>query len=764
MNLMIRMIRSAGRPRLRTSLAAGISTLLIAPLAFYAAGDGEGLTPAQEADANWPYEIEVPDGRLTIFQPQPEEFVGNRLTARTAVGAVPAGSETQVFGAIWMTARVETDQDDRVVIIQDVTVDRVRFPNATDEQLDRVAEIIEDAVPDDMVISLDRLLTSLELVEREREAVANLNNDPPVIEFRSQPAALVLIDGEPRVTQIQGSTLMRVVNTAFTILLDPRADTYWLYAGGDFWYTSAEIAGPWRVAPTVPSPVRELQPPEPEADEYGDPLAQGGNNDTPPLIVVATEPTELISTTGEPEFVRLDDTGLLSLDNTDSFVFMELESQRFFLLISGRWYRTASLENGPWTFMPADEIPEGFQRIDPSSDAGAVLASVAGTDEALDAVLDAQVPQTAAVSREATVTATFDGDPQFEPIEGTEMTYAVNTEYQIVEVGGHYYLCHAGTWFESDEADGEYAVATEIPNDIYDIPPDSPVFNVRYVHIYETTVDTVFVGYTSGYTHSFVHHQTVVWGTGWRWTPWVGVWFIPRPWTWGFHWHWNPWVGWSTGWSMGFGRFHFSVGWGTWWRGPGWWGPRGFWAGARRGAFHGYRAGFRAGYRAGQRSRNMYRTQQFARSDARDRAANIRAREGGNVARPGVERPGAGDRARPQNNVLADRDGNVFRRNDQGGFDQRRDGQWENRPDLSNRAGQGNLQDRAGNRPNQANRPSTGNLNRPSTGQANRPDQRSQLQRGQQSRDRGSARTQNFNRSRPTGRAGASRARRPIDF
>jgi hypothetical protein len=736
-------------PRLHTSAAAGLLALAAVPIAFFAGTNDERLTPAQEADAAWPYVIDVPEGRLTVFQPQPEEFAGNKLTARTAVAAHPTGRDEPVYGAIWMTARVETDTDDRVVIIEDVTVDRVRFPNATDADRARVAEIVEEGMPEDLVISLDRLVTSLEMIESEREAASNLNNDPPIIEFRAQRTALILVEGEPRLSPVEGSSLLRVANTPVTMLLEASNDTYYMFAGNDVWFSAPDVTGPWEVTSRVPEDVRRLQPPDPEPDEIADPTEEGTADEDPPAIIVATEPTELISTDGEPEFLRLADTGLLYLDNTDSFVFMELASQRFFVLLSGRWYRSASLENGPWTFVPADELPDGFIRI-PADYAGAVLASVAGTDEALDAVLDAQVPQTAAVSRSATVTPTFDGDPQFEPIEGTDMHYAINTEYQIVQVDGRYYLCHAATWFESDAADGTYTVAGSVPDAIYTIPPDSPVFNVRYVRIYETRVDTVFVGYTSGYNHSFVHHHTVVWGTGHWHRPWWGVWFIPRPATWGFHAHWNPWVGWSFGWSMGWSRFHFSVGWGTWRRG-GWWGPTPYWAGVRRGAFHGYRAGFRAGYRAGQRSRNIYRNQPFARSDVRNRASDLRAQ------RPSTGLPGAGDRAglnraQPANNVLADRDGNVFRRNEGGGIDQRRSGGWENRPDLSNRPTTGNLQ-----------RPSTGNLqNRP--GQAGRPATgAATVPRNFQSRDRGTARTQNFNRARPQPRAGAARTRRPID-
>jgi hypothetical protein len=472
--------------------------------------------------------------------------------------------------------------------------------------------------------------------------------------------------------------------------------------------------------------VKGLQPPEPEGDEFGDPEAQGGYADSPPLLVVATEPTELISSNGDPEFTPLSETGLLYLANTDSFVFMELETQRFYILVSGRWFRSGSLENGPWLYVPADELPAGFASIPSDSDVGAVLASVAGTDEALDAVMDAQIPQTAAVSTSATIEVEYDGDPVFEPIESTDMTYATNTEYQIVEVDGHFYLCHAATWFESASATGTFRVATSIPDEIYSIPPESPVFNVRYVHIYESKTDTVYVGYTAGYTGGYVYGPTVVYGTGYYYYPWYGAYYYPRPVTYGFAVHYNPWTGWSFGFSIGYGPFHFGIGTGGWYRG-GFWGAGAYWAGRRHGAYHGYRAGFRAGYRAGQRDRNMYRPTPYARTQARDRARDIPANRPGAGTRPSTgARDAAAARPGTANNVLADRNGNVYRRNEAGGFDQRDRGSWQSRPSTSS----------AG----------------------------SQLQRTQQSRDRGTSRTQNFSsgRARSGARAGGAR-RRPID-
>ena len=93
------------------------------------------------------------------------------------------------------------------------------------------------------------------------------------------------------------------------------------------------------------------------------------------------------------------------------------------------------------------------------------------------------------------------------------------------------------------------------------------------------TPDVVYVGYTPGYTGSYVSHGCVVYGTGWWYRPWWGHYYYPRPSTWGFHVRWNPWWGWSFGLSYTSGPFRFSIGWGGYGGYPrygGWWGSNSF--------------------------------------------------------------------------------------------------------------------------------------------------------------------------------------------
>jgi hypothetical protein len=81
-----------------------------------------------------------------------------------------------------------------------------------------------------------------------------------------------------------------------------------------------------------------------------------------------------------------------------------------------------------------------------------VLASVPGTDQAAEAVLLAEIPQTARVNKKTIQAPTveyYQGKPQFEPIEKTGVDLAVNTDKDILKVGDLYYMCFQGIWFMS---------------------------------------------------------------------------------------------------------------------------------------------------------------------------------------------------------------------------------------------------------------------------------------------------------------------------
>jgi len=177
--------------------------------------------------------------------------------------------------------------------------------------------------------------------------------------------------------------------------------------------------------------------------------------------------------------------------------------------------------------------------------------------------MDAQIPQTAKIDRKtATTHVEYDGTPQFKPIGGTDMQYAVNTSSTVLSESGKYYAVDNGIWFMADNPLGPWSVSTSRPKEMDQIPPTCPVYNAKYVEVYEATPDYVYMGYTPGYLNSFVDGPTVVYGTGYDYDPWYGDYFYPRPWTWGFDMSYNPWSGWGFGADYDYDWFDDGFGWG----------------------------------------------------------------------------------------------------------------------------------------------------------------------------------------------------------
>jgi hypothetical protein len=675
------------------------------------------------ADTDWPRQIDTQNATVLVYQPQLDKLTDNVLEGRAAVSVTLTGATEPVFGAVFFKARLETDREERIATIADVEVLQTRFPNAKEENISALTSLLESEMPKwNLPISLDALVATLDLMAERRAAAANLNNDAPNIVFVAEAAVLITLDGDPRLQQEEGTSLMRVINTPFTILLDTKSKNYYLNADATTWYAATEITGEWQIATTVPKEIAALAPQPDETDE-GEETGEPG---PPPKVMVATQPTELISSTGDPEYSPIDGTELLYMSNTDSDVLMNLNGLGIYVLLSGRWYMADSME-GPWTWVAGEDLPADFAKIPEESDMGTVLYAVPGTELAREAVLDAQIPQTATVDRKtATLEVEYDGEPKFEPIEGTSLTYAINSPTPVIRYESAYFAVDDGVWFVAGDPQGKWQAATEVPDEIYTIPPESPMYFVTFVKVYNYTDDEVNVGYTSGYTGTYVYNTTVVYGTGWYYPGWYGSYYYPRPATWGFHVRYNPWTGWGFGLSYSNGPFTFTIGGGGWYRG-GWWGP-GRYRGYRRGYRHGYRNGYSAGYRAGQRNssrNNLYRSQanKARGTQVRTDKANNRTRAKSNTSR--------------QNNVYADRDGNVHRKSDQG-WEQRSDKGWENTRDG----------DRAATQPE---RTSTSADRSRDASRNQQQGSHEQLSRSHESRQRGNQRTTSYNRSRGGG-------------
>lgn len=728
----------------------------------------------------WPEEIPLPGGsKIVVYQPQPEKLEGNRLSLRAAVSYRQTAKSDPIFGVIWAVALLETDKSDRSATVETINVTRIKVPDITDEaKLKEVSAIFETEVPKwNLVMSLDQLLTSIKAEQQVKDD--NLNNNPPEVIYRTKPAMLVVLDGEPFIQMDNNLKMERVLNSPNLIIKNPTDNRYYLY-GGSFWYSSSSITSGYQVVSKLPDNLKPVdqQMKEQEKKDNGEEIKI--TNPTPMEVIVRTKPAELIQTDGEATFKNIQGTSLLFADNSLEDIFKDINDQKTYILLAGRWYSAPSLE-GKWTYVPSDKLPADFAKIPEGSDKDGVLTSVAGTPEAEEAVAEAQIPQTARVDRSATTSVTYDGAPKFSAVENTSISFAENSNLSVVKSGDKYYAIDNGVWYISNSPGGPWAVSTERPAGIENVPPTSPVYNTKYVYIYDVTPQHVFTGYTPGYLNSFVLGPTVVWGTGWPYSPWHGHMFFPRPMTWGFGFAYNPWMGWSMGFGWNSFFFHPFGFYG------GWFGPRMFRPPFRpwgwNGGFYGSRPRpvgrpnvrpnqpgnqYRPNRRPPGSSNNIYRDRDNIQSQNRPNRG-----QGNRPARPGYDqgntlpnRPGGNSPSnRPNRGDNNNYPGNTTQPNRPGGNSGSQGtrpgtpgGNYDNLPSRDRQnarpaRGQNNnvMSDRDGNiyRNNQGNWQQRQNNNWQPAGSQ----QQQNMNRTQQQRDRGGMRDQNYNRpqQRPSG-------------
>jgi hypothetical protein len=684
------------------SIAPRISPArLLILTAVYAA---TGLLHAQ--DAGWPRVVQDGGNEVVIYQPQPDSIDGVTLQSRVAVSIKRPVDQEPVFGALWVTATLSVDRDQDIAHVIGVKIDRTRFTDIPESDVKSLTQFLEADVPRwDLSISLTRLRASLQPAELGPEA--DYRNDPPKIVVENRPAILLLLDGQPKLQAIGQSGLQRVANTAMPVIFDSKNKEYWLY-GSSIWFTTRDLLhGEWKASDKAPSQIADLVKDKDtleEAQSDAGKAASAAQLRTA-KIVVATEPTELIVTEGAPKYSPLLGGELLYVANSDSDIFLEVATQRTFVLISGRWFAARSMQ-GPWTFVAPDALPKAFANVPENSPKANVLAFVPGTDRAKDALMDNVIPQTAEVSRrDATkVDVQYDGAPKFAPIPDTSLAYAENTPSQVIRADGKYFACDEGVWYSAPSPTGPWAVSDVRPTGVDKIPPSSPVYNTKFVYIYDSTPEVVYVGYLPGYRWSFPYRGVVVYGTGWYYGGWYGSYYYPRPTTWGFSVRYNSWSGWSFGMSWTSGWLGISSGWGYGWAG---WGPAygpGFWSRSYAGGWFGP-GGYRPPYRPNGFRPRPYRPNGFGPRPHWGASNNIYNRPGskGIRQRPPMypdRRQSGGNRrsggplvtrpdTRRSNNVYTDRDGNVHR-NSGDGWQKRQDRKWkpENTPSVPARPAQ----------------------------------------------------------------------------
>ncbi len=455
-------------------------------------------------DPGWPRQRTNEQGRLVYYQPQVDEWKDfNDLNFRMAFTLTPTGQK-EVVGIIVLQAQTDVNVDEHSVLLSNFKITEVTLPSVAAEKKPDVDKLVRSFLPPDhtVVMSLDRLVATVEK-SKARPPSVKVQNDPPTIFVSNTPAILLSVEGEPVRADIAGTSLGFVVNSNFPLFFEKEgAKEYYLY-GGEQWLKAASLEGPWAASPKLPADMYKVAT-DPKWKEMEKPILSLSGKGKPPTVFYTNKPAEVILFKGEPSYAQIPGTQLSYATNTDADLFVHNTTKDYYYLAAGRWFRSADLK-GPWTYSTA-ELPPDFAKIPEDNPAARVLVSVPRTDEAKDAVLLAQVPTTAVVDPKAAEQAkvTYNGKPEFKAIEGTSLEYATNTPDKVIKAGNAYYLCLQGVWFTSPYPDGPWLTAKTVPQEIYSIPPNSPVYNVTYVKQSTTDEGTVEASYTAGYMGTYI--------------------------------------------------------------------------------------------------------------------------------------------------------------------------------------------------------------------------------------------------------------------
>jgi hypothetical protein len=468
----------------------------------------------------YPQRRELDGNSLVLHAPQIRSWPNfEHFEAWMAIEYTPADKTGVRYATASITGDTEVDLETRLVKVRQPKIADVLF--ASPSTPPSYAETIKKAATrKELDVPLDLFLAALADDVLETSAPSGFNTKPPKIHVRNAPTILLYQNGEAVLQPLEKTKLQVMANANWPTFKDPKTSKFYLLAG-ERWLTAGKVEGPWSATTTLPAEFNQISASGPNAPIRAQ-IPPKSSTQPVPTVLFSKEPAEVIVIEGAAKLETIPKTaGLSYVSNTASPLF-QLAGDWYFLA-AGRWFATKNLNKGPWTFV--SELPDAFRLIPADHAMAAVRASVPGTTEARMAVLEATLPKKNAVARDAkpSVQVTYAGDPQFEPIEKTGVSRAVNTSFDVLQVQNTFYLCYQGAWYQSTNANGPWALAASVPAAIYTIPPSSPSYHVTQVVIKEATTTTVVYEYPPSYSSNvWVAYGCVVYGTGWYYPPYYG--------------------------------------------------------------------------------------------------------------------------------------------------------------------------------------------------------------------------------------------------
>ena len=206
----------------------------------------------------------------------------------------------------------------------------------------------------------------------------------------------------------------------------------------------------------------------------------------PPAIVFSSVPAILVLVDGEPAWRAIPNTDLQRVINTSPIVLKDKTGALYLHLYDG-WMRAAAL-GGPWAVAtaPSASLEKALKQILDAKAGDPLTGGTPDDPEAKDVkqptLKTGPIPviHTATSPTELIVT---DGEPNYVPIDGTQLLYVKNTTGRVFKdiADQKSYVLISGRWFSAPGTEGPwtYLPFDALSKDFASIPDDSPMENVK---------------------------------------------------------------------------------------------------------------------------------------------------------------------------------------------------------------------------------------------------------------------------------------------
>ncbi|NUT76765.1 autotransporter [Pseudomonas sp. C1C7] len=204
-------------------------------------------------------------------------------------------------------------------------------------------------------------------------------------------------------------------------------------------------------------------------------------DNTPPTIISSEVPAILVYIDGEPVYRPVESTVLQRVINTRPLLLKDAQGKHYLHVFDG-WMAADAL-SGPYTPLasPSADLEKARKAAIQSRQVD-LLTGQSDPKDKIPSLAKPPVPQIHVATKPTELIVT-DGAAQWQPIQGTQLLYVMNTTGHIFkEIGDqNSYLLISGRWFRAPDMQGPWTFvpADKLPADFANIPDDSAKENAK---------------------------------------------------------------------------------------------------------------------------------------------------------------------------------------------------------------------------------------------------------------------------------------------